>query len=470
MTKIRQSFKNFLEKIRPLKNSSAAIMTSSYMFLLVMITLGMGVSLPAVLGYQLVQNQSQEASQYLQSLQKTNIDSAHDWRIWMRNNVFDNETIFIKAQSHTNKVFYSEHAARVANKKHHALFFSKHYLLDMRTWYDFDSYHFYFTQSATQYGNHFTVWINLYKVVDIIKITLSTVLIVIALLLIFGIWRVWQLSQSLTRSLSEVSTAIKHNSQDLTGDGKEPDYRLPEPATPIEVHELASSFNQLLDALSEKEKLEKQFVSDASHELKTPIAAINGHLKLIARRGKQHPEIIADSLKYISSETQRMQHLVENLLNLSHAQGNPLEITLVDIGALLADISDNAAFGQTIKTDFPTDIYVKADLEQLREILLALLENASKYSPKKSTITISAWQKEGQTHISVADQGQGISPQEREKIFERFYRVDTSHSNQVPGSGLGLAIVKKLADRQNIQIRISDNHPHGTIFELILQG
>ncbi|WP_146627185.1 histidine kinase dimerization/phospho-acceptor domain-containing protein, partial [Oenococcus oeni] len=149
------------------------------------------------------------------------------------------------------------------------------------------------------YGNHFTVWINLYKVFNIIKITLYTLLIIICLVLIFGVWLIWQLSQRLTTPLSYLSSATeKKVSLKIKQSNQRMEDRLPEPTSPTEVNELAVSFNQLLDVISEKEVREKQFVSDASHELKTPIAAINGHLKLIKRRGREHPEIIENSFDY----------------------------------------------------------------------------------------------------------------------------------------------------------------------------
>ncbi|WP_143810764.1 histidine kinase dimerization/phospho-acceptor domain-containing protein, partial [Oenococcus oeni] len=116
---------------------------------------------------------------------------------------------------------------------------------------------------------------------------LYTLLIIICLVLIFGVWLIWQLSQRLTTPLSYLSSATEKVSLKIKQSNQRMEDRLPEPTSPTEVNELAVSFNQLLDVISEKEVREKQFVSDASHELKTPIAAINGHLKLIKRRGRE---------------------------------------------------------------------------------------------------------------------------------------------------------------------------------------
>lgn len=467
MTKLKAIFHHFSLILKPLKHSSAAIMAHSYFFLLVITTLAMGISVPLVLGYQLIVNQDQNANQYLASLQKTNIDSAHDWQVWSKNNVFDNEVIFIKARTHKGHVFYSENASRVANQKHRPLLFSNNYLLDTKSWFNFDSYHLYYTKTVSQYGNHFTVWINLYKVVDIIKITLYTMLTVICLTLIFGIWRVWQLSQRLVAPLADLSSATEKVSLKIEQSNQGIKDRLPEPTTPIEVNELAKSFNQLLDVIGEKEDREKQFVSDASHELKTPIAAINGHLKLIKRRGQAHPEIIADSLAYISQETQRMQRLVQNLLDLSHAERDEIKITQVNLSSMLSEIAANMAFPQEIKMTTPGIFIVSADFDQLREIILALIENASKYSSEDKKILLSLKKSTKNTILEIKDFGIGIPKDAQKHIFERFYRVDESRSSKIPGSGLGLSIVKELADHQHIQIKVFENHPQGSIFQLI---
>ncbi|KGH56791.1 histidine kinase [Oenococcus oeni S25] len=468
MRKVKNFFHNLLAFIRPLKNSSALIMTRSYFFLLAIITFSMVISVPIVLGYQLIRIQVQNANQYIKSLKKTNIDSAHDWNIWIRNNTFDSDVIFIKAQTNKKKTFYSDGASHVASKNYKHLFFSKKYLLDSKNWHDFNHYKLYYTKTVTQYGNHFTVWINLYKVFNIIKITLYTLLIIICLVLIFGVWLIWQLSQRLTTPLSYLSSATEKVSLKIKQSNQRMEDRLPEPTSPTEVNELAVSFNQLLDVISEKEVREKQFVSDASHELKTPIAAINGHLKLIKRRGREHPEIIENSFDYISNETRRMQHLVQNLLDLSHAERDELNITKINLSELLVEISKNVPFPQKIKTKFSSNIYIKADLDQIHEIILAILENSSKYSPLDCPIILNIERNSGKTIMRIIDFGKGISANDKKHIFERFYRADASRSNSIPGSGLGLSIVKELANRQHIKINVLDNYPRGTIFELSL--
>ncbi|MFT8329814.1 MAG: sensor histidine kinase, partial [Oenococcus oeni] len=116
MRKVKTFFHNLSSFIRPLKNSSALIMTRSYFFLLAIITFSMVISVPTVLGYQLIRIQVQDANQYIKSLKKTNIDSAHDWNIWIRNNTFDSDVIFIKATTNKLKTFYSDGANPVASK------------------------------------------------------------------------------------------------------------------------------------------------------------------------------------------------------------------------------------------------------------------------------------------------------------------------------------------------------------------
>lgn len=108
------------------------------------------------------------------------------------------------------------------------------------------------------------------------------------------------------------------------------------------------------------------------------------------------------------------------------------------------------------------------DTDLVHQILTALLDNAHKYSPNDQAITVTVAQKDDTVTLAVADFGRGISKADRQHIFERFYRVDSSRSNQVEGSGLGLAIVSQLVQLNQGHISVSDNHPQGTIFTVSL--
>ncbi|WP_318766461.1 sensor histidine kinase [Lactiplantibacillus carotarum] len=246
---------------------------------------------------------------------------------------------------------------------------------------------------------------------------------------------------------------------------------LPVPETPDEVHDLGLEINELLHSLNDQVLRDHQFVSDASHELRTPLTAIRGHISLIKRRGDQHPEIIPRSLDFIDHESTRMQTLVESLLRLSRMDHVDVQLDFYDVAKLVRETAANyqANLTQPVVVQIPAQpvtAYVNAD--SLQQIIIALLSNASKYSPADQPITVGLTTNSSEPVITVADQGMGISDENKAHIFERFYRVDQARSQEIPGTGLGLSIVARLIDLNHATIRVTDNHPHGTIFSIEL--
>ena len=225
---------------------------------------------------------------------------------------------------------------------------------------------------------------------------------------------------------------------------------------PKEVEQLSQSFNHLLQRLNQKIKKEQQFVSDASHELRTPVAAIRGHVTLLKRRWHDHPEIVDDSLAYIDEESMRMKHLIEELLDLSRESQLPSQKTTFKLT-------------EKITVEASSEVMVNTDQTALHHILLSLLENAGKYSPKESVIKVLITTHQQEIDLSVADEGSGIADSEKENIFERFYRIDKSRSSRIPGTGLGLAIARQYATRISAELFVSDNLPKGSIFHLVLK-
>ena len=240
------------------------------------------------------------------------------------------------------------------------------------------------------------------------------------------------------------------------------------PKQPLEVHKVAQSFNQLLGRQYQVMQREKEFIANASHELKTPLAGILGHVNLIRRHGDKHPELIAKSLRYIDQEAQRMSQLINELLILEGHQTKKLtEINLSQV--VLAEVKSlQGAYHQKIITDLDPELSYRITTGDFQSLVHNLLENAAKYSPPDSTINVQLTADDHQIILSVADQGQGIARENREKVFERFYREDESHSNKVAGSGIDLAIVKMIIEKYHGKITIRDNEPSGTIFTVYL--
>lgn len=291
----------------------------------------------------------------------------------------------------------------------------------------------------------------------IVTLLINLVISIIALPIIHRLAKRW--TRPLT-SLDNEIDAITPQSDRLQ--------TLAVPQQPLEVRKVAQSFNQLLERQYRIMQREKEFIANASHELKTPLAGILGHVNLIRRHGDKHPELIGKSLKYIDQEAQRMSQLINELLILEGHQTKKLtEINLSQV--VLAEVKSlQGAYHQKIITDLDPELSYRITTGDFQSLVHNLLENAAKYSPPDSTINVQLTADDHQIILSVADQGQGIARENREKVFERFYREDESHSNKVAGSGIGLAIVKMIIEKYHGKITIRDNESSGTIFTVYL--
>lgn len=291
----------------------------------------------------------------------------------------------------------------------------------------------------------------------IVTLLINLVISIIALPIIHRLAKRW--TRPLT-SLDNEIDAITPQSDRLQ--------TLAVPQQPLEVRKVAQSFNQLLERQYRIMQREKEFIANASHELKTPLAGILGHVNLIRRHGDKHPELIGKSLKYIDQEAQRMSQLINELLILEGHQTKKLtEINLSKI--IFAEVESlQGAYQEKFITDLNPNISYWITKGDFQSLVHNLLENAAKYSPTDSTIDVQLTTDDRHIILRVADQGQGIAKENRQKVFERFYREDESHSNKVTGSGIGLSIVKMIIEKYHGKITIRDNEPVGTIFTVYL--
>lgn len=321
-----------------------------------------------------------------------------------------------------------------------------------------------FFLSYTEKGgnNTYQLWVSLRRL-------FNSLLILICLMVFVTLWAVtlgaWWAHRLATR-LSAPTIALLRETQYTSNNPDSDQPTLTVPDSPREVHDLGQAFNVLLVAQNERLQHERQFISDASHELRTPIAAIRGNLSLIRRRGTAHPEVIPESLQFIDEESLRMQHLIENLLHLSRADRAKLALTDQDLSFLLLQLGEHyqPSIDQPLKLAIDPDIHVAGNAEMLQQIVVALLDNAHKYSPHDQPITLRLSQDATHVNLAVADLGEGIPDDQKEAIFQRFYRVDQSRSQEIEGSGLGLAIVKQLVSLNQAQITVTNNQPQGSIF------
>ncbi|HIW72121.1 MAG TPA: PAS domain-containing sensor histidine kinase [Candidatus Levilactobacillus faecigallinarum] len=217
------------------------------------------------------------------------------------------------------------------------------------------------------------------------------------------------------------------------------------------------------------EQMQLDFVSNASHELKTPVTAIAGFAKTLLAGAKDDPEKSVEFLQIIDQQSDRLVELINDVLTISHIEsGNAVELETVPVGQQLASqvhlLRPLAAVNQVeLVNQVPDDFIVATDQRKLDQIIKNVLSNAIKYNRPGGTVTVSIQQTPQEWALVVADTGIGISPQDQLRVFERFYRAEISHSNQrVSGSGLGLAIVRELVQALNGKLDLQSVLGKGT--------
>ena len=244
--------------------------------------------------------------------------------------------------------------------------------------------------------------------------------------------------------------------------------------TQNELKDLASVINRMLDRIERSYNSQKQFVSDASHELRTPISVIRGYTDMLKRWGKDDPEVLDEGIAAISQETEGMKDLVESLLFLARHDKKTLmmEISEFDTSELICEVQKEEAMVHTeyvFETVKAESIRIKADRNMMKQVLRILCDNAVKYSEKGTTVTLScADEGNGFCCLSVKDQGQGISQEDLPKIFDRFYRSDKARKSETGGHGLGLSIARIIVIAHGGKIRVRSKPGYGTVFSVLL--
>lgn len=226
----------------------------------------------------------------------------------------------------------------------------------------------------------------------------------------------------------------------------------------------------------EGEKMQKRFIADASHELKTPISVLKGMVEILNRDDFDDPITEKEFLSQMAKEVQRLDVLVKDLLQLSRLSLSNviLEREKCDVCALFDKACDslwkNAQKKQlNIQKDYQTLEYAFCDPKRMLQVILNLLSNAIKYSDS-GTITLRTRMETTYYILEVEDEGCGIQKKDMEKIFDRFYRVDDARSRQSGGSGLGLPIVRSIIEAHGGNIEVESTYGKGTLFRIKLKN
>jgi heavy metal sensor kinase len=236
-----------------------------------------------------------------------------------------------------------------------------------------------------------------------------------------------------------------------------------------ELKKLAVTFNSMLDRLETSFKSQKQFVSDASHELRTPISVIKGYVDLLDRWGKEKPEVRDEAIQAIKNETDNMKQLIENLLLLARGDDSELikEEEQFNINNLISSIIKEFQLMEK-DVDFEyienENINFYGDPNLFKQLFRIFIENAVKFTFGEGEIKIEINEKKKELYFSIEDNGPGIEKENLPYVFDRFYQADKSRSRKQEGSGLGLAIAKQIVDSYDGEIKVDSSLGKGTKF------
>jgi two-component system, OmpR family, sensor kinase len=283
-----------------------------------------------------------------------------------------------------------------------------------------------------------------------------------AAVLLLGLAVAWFLAGSLAKPLRELASAARRVTRgDL-------DARAAVEGS-TEQKEVAGAFNEMTGRLSATLRAQREFVANASHQLRTPLTGLR--LRLEAAELKSREPEVKGELAAAEHETQRLARLLSELLMLAGERERPAPQP-VDVGEAAAAAcvrweGPAQRSGHVLQVDEGEPAEVDASVEDLAAMLDNLIENALNYSPPGTEVTI-GWRADGSSvRVAVADQGPGIDQDERDRLFERFYRGEASRGG-APGTGLGLSVVEALANRWEGEVRLGNRPEGGALAELVL--
>lgn len=261
--------------------------------------------------------------------------------------------------------------------------------------------------------------------------------------------------------------------------------RIPEDTKQFEINRLSKAFNGMLERIELSFKKEneindkmKKFVSDASHELKTPITSIRGFAEVLSMGAAKDEKQLRTSLEAIMNESDRLTRLINSLLQLSRFDQNyQLEMRAENISEIIKEIQPQLtvmAANRTLELNIENEIFIKANKDQVKQVIFNLAQNAARYSPEESgiiKISLNSILKEGIRYakLTVADNGIGIPEENISSIFDRFYRINSHRARSQGGYGLGLSIVKSIVEAHRGEILVSSKPGKGTNFTILFK-
>jgi len=245
-----------------------------------------------------------------------------------------------------------------------------------------------------------------------------------------------------------------------------------------EVKEWAGAKKREIDILKKQEQFRREFLSNVSHEFKTPLFAIQGYIDTLQDAIADDPETAVRFLKKAADNVERLSYLINDLDSISKLESGEIPIIYQkfdfvglakEVMEILEDKAKSKNISLSFKEKYTYPAYVNADKEKIRQVMLNLIENSLKYGKSGGSTAIKIFELHDQYLIEVTDNGIGIEEKHLSRLFERFYRIDTHRSRQEGGTGLGLAIVKHILEAHQQIISVRSTLQIGTTFAFTLQ-
>ncbi|MBC8060634.1 MAG: HAMP domain-containing histidine kinase [Clostridiaceae bacterium] len=350
----------------------------------------------------------------------------------------NNKVLFSTDTSSSAGVFYSKKGTNnVANLNNNFMFAINNDQLKK------DTFSLILNKNITWNSNSIFIQINnnLSKEVTNLLILIIILSIINLLFIILSIPPGAKASKKMLRPVEKMTKTVKNITINAL------DTRLDISGSQDELKELAETFNNMLDRIQQSYELQNQFVSDASHELRTPISVIAGYVNLLDRWGKNDKAILEESIQAIKTESESMKDLIENLLFLARGDKNTqkIEVEPFYINELIEEVIKETKLIDTdheISSTASHIIQVNADRKLIKQTLRIFIDNSIKYTQPGGKIIINCLNEKNLALITIEDNGIGISKEDLPNIFNRFYRADKSRTKETGGTGLGLSIAK----------------------------
>ncbi|MGX9133015.1 sensor histidine kinase [Rummeliibacillus sp. JY-2-4R] len=289
--------------------------------------------------------------------------------------------------------------------------------------------------------------LSLLRLVLIGMITLAAILVLLSSMTLAEI--VLRPIQSLTSTMKRISRSGTFERIDMSRKGKD------------ELGEMSQTFNHMMAQLEQDYRKQEQFVSNASHELKTPLTVIESYARLLKRQGFKNKDVAEESVEAILSESVRMSEMIQQMLELAKSkERTSLQMEKVDVYHLLNQTLQqmHQAYNRNFYLHGEGPLFITTHEQKIKQLFLIFLENARRYSEEDIHVFLTA----NPLVIKIQDNGEGIAKEHIPHLFERFYRVSQDRNRKTGGTGLGLAIASEIATQLHIDLSVESTVGEGT--------